>query len=225
MTDLTRYVPEGVTWIRAVVSSIPVVGGAFDHLIFDKADVIRARNLEAAISAISEQIKSVSENAVDKSWFGSDEALAAFKIMSDKVSYEPDPKKVEALGRIVSACGNTKHSNDPKKLSVVEHLARLSASQIRLVSVISKVPTAQKKVSSGGGIEQTATAIWVSDIVAALNSGPRFWEGTMALDQELEVLESFNALRRIQLMGSSEAAYEITSIGKLAASYVQTAGL
>lgn len=222
--DFSRYIPEGITWIRAAVSCIPVVGGALDHLIFDKADVIRVENLEAAIAAISSQVNAVGEDAIDKPWFESVEALATFKIMSDKVSYEPDPAKVDALGRIVAACGNKAHSQDPAKMSVVEHLSRLSAVQIRLLSVIAQVTPTLKKISTGG-LEQTATAIWLSDIVSALSAGPQFWTGTLTVNQELEVLESFNTIRRVQLMGPSEAAYVMTTIGKRAASYAQTAGL
>ena len=223
-TDLSRHIPEGITWIRAAVASIPIVGGALDHLVFDKADAIRVKNLESAIAAISSQIKSVREETIDKDWFQSDEALAAFKILSDKASYEPDRSKVDAMGRIVAACGNKAHSKDPKKLSVVEHLSRLSTIQIKLLAVVATVQPTQKKVSTGG-LEQTATAIWISDIISKLRTVPQFWEGTLTVDQELEVLESYNTLRRIQLMGSAEAAYTLTNIGKRAASYVQTAGL
>lgn len=223
-TDLSRHIPEGVTWIRAVVSCIPVVGGALDHLIFDKADAIRIKNIESAIQSIAEQVRAVGEESIDKSWFESTEALATFKMLSDKVSYEPDPKKVDAMGRIVAACGNKAHSSDPEKISVVEHLARLSATQIKLLSVISRLQPTQKKITTGS-LEQTATAVWLGDIVSVLRAGPQFWTGTLAVDQELEVLESFNTIRRVQLMGPSEAAFVMTSIGKRAAGYAHTAGL
>lgn len=222
--DLSRYAPEGVAWIRAAVSCVPFVGGALDHLIFDKADAIRVKNLEAAIAAISSQINSAGESRVDKAWFDSEEALAAFKIMSDKISYEPDPEKVESIGRVVAACGNREHSNDPNKLSVVEHLSRLSAIQIKLLAVVASITPIEKKISTGS-LEQTATAIWLSDIIAALRAVPQFWPGTLTVDQELEVLESLNTIRRLQLMGTSETAFVMTTIGKRAASYVQTARL
>ncbi|MBB6247206.1 hypothetical protein [Rhodanobacter sp. A1T4] len=222
--DLSRYAPEGVAWIRAAVSCVPFVGGALDHLVFDKADAIRVKNLEAAIAAISSQIESAGESRIDKAWFDSEEALATFKIMSDKISYEPDPEKVESIGRVVAACGNKEHSSDPNKLSVVEHLSRLSTTQIKLLAVVARVTPIEKKISTGS-LEQTATAIWLSDIIAALRGGPQFWSGTLTVDQELEVLESLNTIRRVQLMGTSEAAFVITTIGKRAASYVQTAGL
>ena len=116
-----------------------MVGGALDHLIFDKADAIRVKNLEAAIAALSSQVKAIGEDAIDKAWFESEEALATFKVMSDKVSYEPDPTKVDGIGRIVAACGEKEHSKDPAKLSVVEHLSRLSTVQIKLLAVIAKI--------------------------------------------------------------------------------------
>jgi hypothetical protein len=222
--DLSRYVPEGITWLRAAVSSIPIVGGALDHLIFDKADAVRMKNLETAMRAVGSRIEALGENSVDKEWFQTEEALATFKMLSDKISYEPDPSKVDAMGRVVAACGTTQHSHDRNKLAVVEHLSRLSTIQIRLLSVIAKVSPSQKKISSGA-LEQTATAIWLSDILSALRAGPKFWEGTLTVDQELEVLESFNTLRRTQLLGPSEPGYVMTAIGARAASYAETAGL
>ncbi len=222
--DLTKHLPEGVSWMRAAVSSIPIVGSALDHLLFDKSDAIRLRNLEAALAAISEQVKNTDQAKIDKEWFETEEALAAFKVMADKVSYEPDKQKVEAMGRIIATCGNTEHSKDAKKLSVVEHLSKLSGVQIKLLAAVSRTAAKAKKIS-GGDIEQTPTAIWISDIITTLRSGPTFWPGTMKVDEELEILESYNTVRRIQLLGPSEPGYLVTSIGKLAASYVRTAGL
>jgi hypothetical protein len=72
------------------------------------------KNLEVAISALSDQLTSLDQDRVDKSWFESEEALATFKLLSDKVSYEPDPRKVKALGRITAACGHEELSHDPK---------------------------------------------------------------------------------------------------------------
>lgn len=222
--DVSKYVPEGMTWIRAAVSSIPMVGGALDHLIFDKADAIRLKNIEAAIKALEDQIKQSEQQQINKDWFSSVEALAAFKLMADSVSYEPDPKKVEDMGRLIASCGGAIHANDPKKISVVEHLSRLSHVQIKLLSVIAKVAMREHTVSTGG-LEQKAMAIWISDIMSTLRAGPKFWDGTMKLDEELEILESLNTIRRVQLMGPAEAAYIITGIGKHAAGYVQSAGL
>jgi hypothetical protein len=39
--SLERHVPEPVAWLRAAVSSIPMVGSALDHLLFDKKNGVR----------------------------------------------------------------------------------------------------------------------------------------------------------------------------------------
>jgi hypothetical protein len=222
--SLTKHIPEPVTWLRAVVSAIPVVGGPLDHLLFDKADAIRLKNMEAAIAALSEQVAKTDDAALDKDWFESEEALAAFKILSDKVSYEPDKAKIDALGRVVGTFGTKENSKDPAKLSVVEHLSRLSTVQIHLLTAMAATPT-QKKDFATGGLNQSATAVWINDIANTLRQGPTFWSGNLDLPQELEVLESFNVVRRVQLFGPAELGYVLTSLGKRAASYAHEAGL
>lgn len=222
--DLSKHLPEGVTWIKAAVSAIPMVGGPLGHLIFDKADSIRLRNIETALAALAEQIKSLEIEKLNKSWFESEEALAAFKTMAEEVSYEPDSQKVNDLGYIVAACGSNEHINDDKKLAILEHLARLSHTQIKILSVIATLPRQEKTISTGG-LEQQANAIWFNDIASALQTGPSFWSGTLMLVEELELLESYNTVRQVQLMGPSERAYELTALGRRAASYLHTAKL
>ncbi|AYH07344.1 MULTISPECIES: hypothetical protein [Pectobacterium] len=224
MSNIKKYIPESTSWLRAVVASIPMAGSALDHLLFDKADFIRMRNMEAAVAALSDEVQKLGQQAIDKDWFSSEEALAAFKILSDKASYEPDKAKVDALGRLVATCGTVEHASDAKKLSVLEHLARLTSVQIKLLSVMLSIPPQEKKFSTGS-LEQTAKAIWLSDVVAALKVGPQFWIGQLVVDQELEVLESLNTIRRVQLLVPGELGFIFTAIGRHAATYVKSAGL
>lgn len=221
---LQQHIPEPISWLRASVASIPMVGSALDHLLFDKADAIRLKNLESAISSLSDQIAKTQEASIDKDWFGSEEAIAAFKILSDKVSYEADKSKVDALGRVVGTFGTKERATDPKKLSVIEHLSRLSGVQIKLLRAVASVP-AKKKDFASGGLTQQATAIWSTDILNALKAGPVFWQGNMDLSQELEVLEAYNVIKRVQLFAATEAGFVLTSIGHHAASYLRQAGL
>jgi hypothetical protein len=124
----------------------------------------------------------------------------------------------------VATCGTIEHASDAKKLSILEHLARLTSVQIKLLSVMLSTPAQEKKFSTGS-LEQTAKAIWVSDVVAALQAGPQFWSGQLVVDQELEVLESLNTIRRVQLFGPGELGFTLTAIGRHAAAYVKSAGL
>ncbi len=225
-TSITKHIriPEPVTWLRAVVSAIPYVGGPFDHLLFDKANAIRLKNIEATIAALSDQIARTNEEALDKHWFDTEEAVAAFKILSDKVSYEPDKAKVDALGRVVGTFGTKKNSGDPAKLSVIEHLSKLSSVQIHLLASVAVTPI-QKKDFSTGGLRQSVTAVWLIDIADTLRKDTSFWSGELNLVQEFEVLEAFNVVRRVQLFGHTEIGYVLSSLGKRAASYVREAGL
>lgn len=220
--QLQRYVPEPVSIARAVISSIPVVGSALDHLIFDKADAIRAKNVEASLAALSEKLATLQDNLIDKKWFESEEALAVFRSIAEKTSYEPDKEKIKIIGTVAAVCGTFKHSSDTNKLSVIEHLSKLSSVQIKLLDAISKIP-AREQSFSNGELEQKTTALWLSDIAANLKAGKAFWSGNLQLVQELEVLESLNTIRRRQLFIGNEIGFTLTSIGLRAASYVASA--
>jgi len=125
--------------------------------------------LKLRLQSLSAQINTVQEESIDQTWFQSEEALAVFKMLADKISYEADPAKVNALGRVVAACGNIQHSGDERKLSVVEHLSRLSATQIRLLAVVASITPETRKISTGD-LEQTATAIWQDTLLEVLKA-------------------------------------------------------
>jgi hypothetical protein len=86
-------------------------------------------------------------------------------------------------------------------------------------------PNAPFETESQSALKQTATAIWINDIKTTMEYGPVFWVGTLDLLQELEILESYNTVRRMQLWDQSEVGYTLTSIGRHAASYVEAAAL
>jgi len=223
-SSISKHIPEGKTWLRAAVSSIPMVGSALDHLIFDKADSIRTSNLEAALNAVSHRLEQIPENLIDKEWFQSEEALATFRLLSEKTSFEPDKQKIQDLGRVAATCGTTSLSKDSKKLSVFDHISRLSPVQSRLLLAISSCSPRTKTVS-GGDIQQSLSAIWPEDIKATLQSGTIFWEGTLNLALELEILESMNMLRRIPVLSSADTPLSLTALGQYAVTYLRQAAL
>ncbi len=212
-------IPNKTTWLRAAISAIPAVGGALDHLIFDKADEIRARNIEDAISSIAERLNAIPEELIDSSWFESEEALAMFRNMADKIEFEPDSKKRESLAKVVAASGMKKFSSDKRKLSILDHLSRLSFVQMRLMSIISQLQPQKREV--GNEIVQSVNALWANQIIEAIkhNSYGQFWEGQLNIGLELEVLESLNVIRTVPLITGGEKAFELTSLGMETSKY------
>ena len=219
MSELQNYVPEGKTWLRAIVAAIPWVGGAVDHLLFDKADAIRNKNIEQSLQSLSASVDDLKDK-INQPWFSSEEFLQLMKKLFDSVSFETDKPKIDALGKIIALCGTNEFVPDQKKCSVFDHIAKLSYVQINLLRVVSSIPIKKKEIKSTG-LVQTVSAVWLEDVVAELNnrkSNP-FWEGTIVVDQEIEILESLNMVRLVPIWGN-EKAYALTSIGNLAANYI-----
>jgi hypothetical protein len=219
VSEIQNYVPEGKSWLRAAVSLIPYVGGAVDHLLFDQADAIRNKNIEQTLNSLSVSVDELKDK-INQPWFSSEEFLQLMKKLFDSVSFETDKQKIDALGKIVALCGTNEFVPDQKKCSVFDHIARLSYVQIKLLSIVASIPKKEKKISSGA-LFQTINAIWLEDIVTVLRQygENRFWEGDLVVNQEMEILESLNMVRLVPVWGS-EKAYSLTSIGKLAASYI-----
>lgn len=219
MAEIKKYIPEGMTWLRAAVSAIPCVGGAVDHLLFDKADAIRNKNIEQSLQSLSASVDELKDK-INQPWFSSEEFLQLLKKLFDSVSFETDKPKIDTLGKIVALCGTNDYALDQKKCSVFDHIAKLSYVQIKLLSIVASIPKKKKEIKSGA-LVQTVNAIWLSDISIILQKyiENRFWEGTLNLIQEMEILESLNMVRLIPIWGS-EKAYSLTSIGNLATGYI-----
>ena len=219
MDENNKYIPDSKAVLRAIVAAIPWVGGAVDHLIFDKAESIRNKNIEQSLNSLSSSVDELKDK-LNQPWFESEEALQMLKKLFDAVSFETDKNKIDSLGKLVALCGTHDHAPDSKKCSVLDHIAKLSYVQIKLLTIISSISPKKKEMESKG-LVQTATAIWVEDIVKELNkyaTNP-FWDGILNPIEELEILESLNTIRRIPIWGK-DIGYSMTSIGKLSAKYL-----
>lgn len=218
-------VPDKRTWLRAAVSAIPYAGGALDHLLFDRADEIRTQNLETSINTLNKKLEMLGEHQLDLKWFSSPEALAMFRVMSEKVQFEPDVKKIESIAKVTAISGIKEFAEDRRKLSVLEHISQLSYVQIKLLRIISTI-TPEQRVLTGGAITQNASGLWENVIADAVqsNSDGKFWDGQMDLSLELDILCSFNALAQINfVVSSSERCFKFTRLGRLASRYVNKA--
>lgn len=193
------------------------------HLLFDRADEIRARNVEQAIKTIEGRLGEIPEATLDKNWFSSEEALAMFRELIDKIQFEPDSRKRNSLANVVAISGTTTLSNDNRKLSVLDHLNRLSYVQMKLLSILARLSHQKRDV--GTEIVQSVNALWGEQIIQAVQANPsgQFWAGQLNIALELQVLESLNVIRRIQLISGNDSAFAVTDLGREAARYFTAA--
>lgn len=219
----SKYVPSGNSILRAGIAAIPVVGGALDHLIFDKSDKIKAKNIEKSIESISEKMKSISEENLTKEWFESTEALEMFKQLIDKVQFEADEQKIKTVADIYAVSGTKELSSDPNKFAVLRKASELSTIQKEILLIISNVPKQQKEFSKGG-LQTKANAIWLDSILASVRTNPKgqFWTGTLQLDTEVGIIESLGLIRNLNIMLATVAGYELTGLGNLLVKYLKT---
>ena len=59
--ELKDLIPSGLGWLRSAVSFIPTIGGALDHLLFDKYAEIQQKNIRQAIKAIEEKMATMGQ--------------------------------------------------------------------------------------------------------------------------------------------------------------------
>ncbi len=136
---INKYIPTGTSILRAGVSLIPLVGGVLDHLLFDKADEIRTRNIEQSISEISKKMGNIPEENITKEWFESTEAIEMFRQLIEKVQFESDNIKIKTLSDIYAISGTTEFSSDPNKFAVLRKVAELTTVQKELLLIVSKM--------------------------------------------------------------------------------------
>jgi hypothetical protein len=219
------YVPTGESTARALIAAIPVVGGALDHLIFDKANTIKQKNIERSLAAINENVKNIGEEKIDKSWFESEEALSMFSELILKIQYEASESKIKALSKVYSFSGRIDLAHNPHKFAVLDKVAQMTDVQRKVLLILAETNPIRREFQSGG-LKGTATAIWLDiakDAVEKSKFG-KFWDGIMPLDIELEILESLNLIRRITPTVGDTYGYLLTILGKSVINFLSTDG-
>ena len=78
----------------------------------------------------------------------------------------------------------------------------------------------QNRTVSGWDISYTWTWIWTNDIVSEIKTSSKMqWKGTLKLDTELDIIESLNLIRRLNIPWN-ELAYLVTWLWKLVIDYL-----
>lgn len=240
---IKTYVPSTKAAIRAGISAIPYVGGSIDHLLYDKSDEIRMKNLEKLINELSECVTNLQEKTISKEWFESTDAIDMFKNLYNKVEFESDAGKIRALSRLYCRFGTEEHKDDPNKLAVLESVSKMTNNQRIIFMVVNQVPV-EEKTSTGEAINYTAKSKWQSIILEHIKQKevlskleipptkielvekdgkvtPNFKRGTILVDVELDILASLNLLRIDHIPNMNDVGYEVTALGRLVYSYLK----
>lgn len=222
LDTIKKYAPDTLAWSRALISGIPFVGGSLDHLIFDKASDIRFQKLEQSVKNIEQTISHIEEGRIVAQWFESLEALEMFKQLFEKIEFEPSDNKIRTLSQIYTLFGTKEHVEDRNKKAVLETISRLTENQIVIFKAINELPSEKKEI--GDNIIYTVTARWQSALLQYCKSRLQIMQqlkGHVALDEELDILASFNLIVNIGIPTNKDIAYRISALGQRAYSYLQ----
>ncbi|MGR5155444.1 hypothetical protein ACPV4O_05895 [Vibrio owensii] len=222
----SKYVPNAGSFFRAGVSAIPVVGGALEHLIFDKSDEIRTRNIEATIKSLEQKYSQLEQSSINLDWFSTGEAVNLFKELISLIEYEDSQEKLVAISNLYAASSMYKFTNDNEKSWVMRKVSELSNEQRKLFKVVASMSPEQREFSSGA-LQSKETAIWNDTVVnnfrnqLAMNPNFIFWREGFNVDIELELLTSSGLLIRHQSMFAKNAGYRVSVFGKIVLSYLK----
>ncbi len=222
----SKYVPNKGSLFRAGVSAIPVVGGALDHLIFDKSDEIRTRNIEATITALEEKYSHLEQSTINLDWFSTGEAVNLFKELISLIEYEDSQEKVKAISNLYAISSMYQFTDDNQKAWVMRKVSELSDEQRKLFAIVAAMQPEKREFSSRG-LKSSETAIWndsvfqyLSDQFDADNSF-RFWGDDFNSDTQLELLTASGLLLRHQSIFAKNAGYNVSVFGKIVLSYLK----
>ena len=220
--ELKDLIPSGLGWLRSAVSFIPTIGGALDHLLFDKYAEIQQKNIRQAIKAIEEKMATMGEQKVSKDWFESEEALDMLINLLQRVMHEGDCEKIKVLSDVFCMFGTLQHEKDPNKYAVLDAVSKLTNNQRVIFLAVNEVPDQPGSIVGGDYI----IARWQSTIISYCQNNTVIKSqliGDVNYDLELSILVSFNLLEILNIDSSNNFAYRVSGLGKLTHSYLKEA--
>ena len=222
----SKYVPNTSSVFRAGVSAIPVVGGALDHLIFDKSDEIRTRNIEVAIASLENKYQKLENASINLDWFLTGEAVNLFKELISLIEYEDSQEKLDAVSQLYALSSLQQFSNDQQKAWVMRKVSELSNEQRKLFVEVASILPEERKYSSGA-LQSSESAIWNDAVYNLLNNKVKidplycFWSEGFNVDVQLELLCSAGVLERKHSYFAKNQGYKISVFGLSVLEYLK----
>jgi len=217
-----KSLPSKRATVRGAVAAIPWIGGALDHLIFDRAEEIKIENIEKSVEELKKKLQDLDENSIDKKWFESVESLQMFKQLVEKIEFEPSDEKIKTLAHIYCISGTNEFKDDPNKFAILNKVAQMTDIQKKIIILFAQLKPENREFS-GGGLSFSGTAVWLDQVGDKLkNDNPygQFWKGKLIVDRELDILTSLNLLRRSEILFSNTSSYTMTNLGLKVVDYL-----
>ena len=218
--EITDLMPSRIGWLRTVLSSIPYVGGALDHLLFDKYAEIQQKNMRQALKAIEEKMATMDEQKVSLEWFESEEALDMLINLLQRVFYEGDNTKIQVLSNVFCIFGTIQHAKDPNKYAVLDTISKLTNNQRVIFMAVNEVPDQPGSIVGG----DYNMARWQDTIINYCQNNMVIKNqlfGDAQFELELSILSSFNLLETLNIHSFNHLAYRVSGLGKLTYSYLK----
>lgn len=219
MIKSTDLLPSGMGWLRAGITSIPIVGGGLDHLLFDRYAEIQQKNIKLTIEELSKAIVEMDEQKVSKEWFESEEALGMLRNLFGRILYEKDATMIKALSNVFCRFGTLEHKDDPNKYAVFDTISKLNNNQRAIFKALNNVPERAGSVMGGDFV----IARWKNSIIDYCQKYEvvrNQLSDDVNYDVELSILTSFNLIINLNVF-SDDYAYKVTGLGILAYSYLK----
>lgn len=207
---------------RAFLTSVPYAGPVIDHLIYDTANAMITQNMQECLDALTKKIKRFEEEAINKEWFNSKEAISLFKVLFQKVAHEPDNEKIKILGEATAVLALKVNSNDNKKIQHLEYIGNLTVSQVELLKIIASLPIKGMKVKNRLGSSEYLQGIWPNEIKSKITSEKS--NLLESYEEDLDILECHNIIRRTQtayINHEIEDYFTLTNLGQMLLKYIK----
>lgn len=198
--------------ISSLLQLIPVIGGSLNQLVFGRMQEIRISNIEASISALTENFKNISGESVDNKWITSNEFLQIFKEFIEKIELESDSEKIKILSDIFTKFTLTTYSKEENKLMILLIVSQLTSFQIKLFKTFSEITPKTSSFDISPAFKYNGTFVHIDEInqkIKELNLG------THTYNLQFEILKQIGLID-VQY----KKAYSLTNLGILISAYL-----
>ncbi|OGS20288.1 MAG: hypothetical protein A2252_12070 [Elusimicrobia bacterium RIFOXYA2_FULL_39_19] len=131
--DITSSKYEESFKIRALIQAIPWAGSSLDTMLSAEGIRIKKRRLESFLNKITDSLKVISEDKIDKKYLESEEFYELFLILTEKVMKSYEKNKIGLFKNIFINSLTNKGSDIYYKEGLINIVSNLSIKHIQIL--------------------------------------------------------------------------------------------